>query len=77
MTAAMPIHAARTEWTAPEDVVELVAAIGDGLLDDLGGRYFRAGVDTAESLLGRQQAILDSNARVLRLAPIADDDPAV
>ncbi|HEX6329151.1 MAG TPA: SDR family oxidoreductase [Jiangellaceae bacterium] len=77
MTAAMPLHAARTDWTSPEDVVELVAAIGDGRLDDLGGRFFRAGVDTAESLLGQQNAILDSNARVLRLAPIAADDPAV
>lgn len=77
MTAAMPIHAARTEWTAPEEVLDLVAAIGDGRLDDLGGRYFRAGADTVESLLRQRQAILDSNARVLRLAPIAADDPAV
>jgi hypothetical protein len=58
-------------------MVELVAAIGDGRLDDLGGRYFRAGVDTVESLLRQRQAILDSNARVLRLAPIAAGDPAV
>ncbi|HEX6339139.1 MAG TPA: SDR family oxidoreductase [Jiangellaceae bacterium] len=77
MTAAMPMHAARTEWNAPEDVIELVAAVGDGRLDDLGGRYFRAGTDTAESLLRQQEAILDSNARVLRLAPITADDPAV
>ena len=65
---------ARARW---RDVVELVAAIGDGRLDDLGGRYFRAGADTAESLLRQQKAILDSNARVLRLAPMAADDPAV
>src|SRR5919106_6489352 len=50
MTAAMPVHAGRTEWTPPEKVVELVAAIGDGRLDDLGGRFFRAGADTVESL---------------------------
>ncbi|HEU4543667.1 MAG TPA: SDR family oxidoreductase [Jiangellaceae bacterium] len=77
MTASMPMHTGRTEWTAPEDVVELVAAIGNGRLDDLGGRYVRAGVDTIESLLMQTAAILDSNARVLRLAPIGADDPAV
>ena len=77
MTAAMPMHAARTEWTMPEEVIELVAAIGDGRLDDLGGRYFRAGADTVESLLSQKQAILDSNARVLRLATITAEDPAV
>jgi NAD(P)-dependent dehydrogenase (short-subunit alcohol dehydrogenase family) len=77
MTAAMSMHTGRTEWTPPEAVVELVAAIGEGRLDSLGGRFFRAGADTAESLLSQQSAILDSNARVLRLAPIAADDPAV
>ena len=66
MTAAMPMHNGRTEWTPPAKVVELVAAIGEGLLDELGGRFFRAGVDTVASLLDNRTAILDANARVLR-----------
>jgi short-subunit dehydrogenase len=75
MTASMPMHAGRTEWTQPETVVELVAALGDGVLDELGGRFFRAGVDTVESLLSQQAAILEADARILRLAPIGADDP--
>ncbi len=75
MTAGMPMHTGRTEWTPPEKVVELVAAIGDGRLDDLGGRFFRAGVDTVESLLDNRAAIIDADARVLRLAPVGADDP--
>ncbi|PZF82226.1 SDR family NAD(P)-dependent oxidoreductase [Jiangella anatolica] len=75
MTTAMPMHAGRTEWTAPEDVVDLVAAIAEGRLDDLGGRFFRAGTDTPESLLALRDDILAHDARTLRLPTAGPDDP--
>ncbi|NEE01855.1 SDR family NAD(P)-dependent oxidoreductase [Phytoactinopolyspora halotolerans] len=75
MTTPMPMHAGRTDWTDPEEVAAMVTAIGDGRLDELAGRYFRAGTDTVESLLEQKAAILDANARVLTLAPIDADDP--
>ncbi|NED98482.1 SDR family oxidoreductase [Phytoactinopolyspora alkaliphila] len=75
MTTPMPMHAGRTDWTAPQDVVDLIVAIGEGRLDELAGRFFRAGTDTAESLLSRERQIIDANARVLRLAPVDADDP--
>ncbi|WP_129669110.1 SDR family NAD(P)-dependent oxidoreductase [Phytoactinopolyspora endophytica] len=75
MTTPMPMHAGRTAWTPPEAVVELVAAIGEGRLDELAGRYFRAGTDTVDSLLAQRETILAANARVLSLAPIDSDDP--
>lgn len=75
MTTAMPMHAGRTSWTAPEDVVDLVAAIGDGVLDELGGRFFRAGTDTPESLLALRDDILAHDARALRLPTAGPADP--
>ncbi|RIQ12948.1 SDR family NAD(P)-dependent oxidoreductase, partial [Jiangella rhizosphaerae] len=75
MTTAMPMHAARTEWTPPDQVVELVAAIGDGRLDELGGRFFRAGTDTVESLLALRDDILAHDARTLRLPTAGPGDP--
>lgn len=75
MTLSMPTHGGRTEWTPPSAVVELVAAIADGRLDELAGRHVRAGTDTVESLLARTPEILERDARVLRLAPIDPDDP--
>lgn len=75
MTTAMPMHAGRTSWTAPEDVVDLVAAIGDGVLDELGGRFFRAGTDTPDSLLALRDDIVAHDARVLRLPTAGPDDP--
>ncbi|SDT27831.1 SDR family oxidoreductase [Jiangella sp. DSM 45060] len=75
MTTAMPMHAGRTSWTAPSDVVDLVAAIGDGVLDDLGGRFFRAGTDTPESLLALRDEILAHDARALRLPTAGPNDP--
>ncbi|MFH5822626.1 SDR family NAD(P)-dependent oxidoreductase [Georgenia sp. AZ-5] len=50
MTRSMRAHSARTEWTDVADVVELVVVIARGGLDDLSGRYLRAGTDTAASL---------------------------
>jgi 3-oxoacyl-[acyl-carrier protein] reductase len=50
MTAAMPLHRQRTEWTAPEAVAELMVAVGRGELDAWSGCFLRAGLDTPESL---------------------------
>lgn len=75
MTGSMPIHNQRTEWTAPSAVVDLVAEIADGRLDELSGRFFRAGADTVDGLLARSDAIRERDARVLRLLPVDDDDP--
>lgn len=75
MTTAMPMHAGRSEWTPPEALVDLVAAIGEGRLDALAGRYFRAGTDTVDSLTAQAQTIVAADARVLRLSPIDASDP--
>ncbi len=75
MTQAMPMHAGRTDWTSPDTVVDLIAAIASGRLDALSGRFFRAGADTAESLLARKDTILERDARTLRLVSHGDDDP--
>lgn len=75
MSTSMPVHAGYTGWTPPERAVELVAAIGAGTLDDLTGRFFRAGTDTPESLLALRDQILAHDARVLRLPVAGPDDP--
>jgi NAD(P)-dependent dehydrogenase (short-subunit alcohol dehydrogenase family) len=72
MTRAMPMHAGRTEWSRPSDVVDLVVAIAAGELDAWSGRFVRAGVDTPESLRATTPA---GDARKLRLVPYGDGDP--
>jgi 3-oxoacyl-[acyl-carrier protein] reductase len=75
MTRGMPMHDGRTQWTPPAALVELVLGIAAGRLDSLAGRFFRAGADTVDSLLLSADEIVARDARVLRLAPISDDDP--
>lgn len=75
MTASMPVHDERTEWTPAAAMVDLVVAVGTGRLDELSGRFFRAGADTVESLLHRRDEIVQRDARVLRLALIDPADP--
>lgn len=75
MTGAMPVHVGRTDWTDPADVAALALAFARGELDDLSGRFVRAGVDTVESLRAATPAILDADARTLRLATWGPDDP--
>jgi 3-oxoacyl-[acyl-carrier protein] reductase len=50
MTASMPMHRQRTQWTPPEALVDLVSAVARGELDPWSGCFLRAGVDTPESL---------------------------
>ncbi|MGY1668860.1 SDR family NAD(P)-dependent oxidoreductase [Geodermatophilus sp. SYSU D00696] len=72
MTRAMPMHAGRTDWTRPEDVVDLVVAIAAGELDHWSGRFFRAGVDALDTLRATTPA---GDARRLRLVPYGEGDP--
>ena len=72
MTRAMPMHAGRTEWTRPEDVVDLVVAIATGELDGWSGRFLRAGADVLDALRTRTP---EGDARRLRLRPYGEGDP--
>ncbi len=74
MTRAMPRHRDRTEWTEPEQVVDLFLAIADGQLDAWSGRMVRAGADTVESLLAAQEH-LDAGSRTVGLIPYGPHDP--
>lgn len=75
MTAGMPLHEGRTEWTPVEQVAELVVAFGEGGLDALSGRFVRAGADTPASLRDLADRIVAADARVLRLVPYGPEDP--
>ncbi len=72
MTRSMPMHAGRTEWTPPEDVVDLVVAIAAGELDTWSGRFVRAGADSLHALRATTPS---GDARRLRLVPYGDGDP--
>jgi 3-oxoacyl-[acyl-carrier protein] reductase len=75
MTAAMPVHGDRTQWTDVSDVVAMLLAFAEGRLDALSGRFVRAGADTVESLLAEADRIVASDARALRLVPYGPGDP--
>jgi NAD(P)-dependent dehydrogenase (short-subunit alcohol dehydrogenase family) len=72
MTGSMPMWRGFTDWTPPERVVELVAAIAAGELDQWSGRFLRAGQDDLDTL---RRITPDGVARQLRLRPYGDDDP--
>jgi NAD(P)-dependent dehydrogenase (short-subunit alcohol dehydrogenase family) len=72
MTRAMEIWRGFTDWTPPERVVELVAAIAAGELDAWSGRFVRVGTDAVETL---RTLIPEDAARQLRLRPYGDGDP--
>lgn len=75
MTAGMPTHTGRTEWTPVEKSVELLLAVGDGRLDALAGRFLRAGDDTVAELQARAYDIVVHDARTLRLVRYGATDP--
>lgn len=66
MTATMPMHAGRTEWTTPEQLSDMIIAIAAGELDGFAGRLIRAGADDPESLQAEAAAGLSTDARRLR-----------
>lgn len=74
MTASMPRHDDRTDWTDPADVVELFMALADGRLDAWSGRMVRAGADTVEALQ-RIAPTLRDDARTVALLPYGPEDP--
>jgi NAD(P)-dependent dehydrogenase (short-subunit alcohol dehydrogenase family) len=72
MTRSMPMWKGYTDWTPPEKVVEFVAAIAAGELDQWTGRFLRAGKDDVAAL----RAVTPTDtARQLRLGPYGNDDP--
>jgi NAD(P)-dependent dehydrogenase (short-subunit alcohol dehydrogenase family) len=75
MTEAMPLHEDRQEWTPVEASVELLVAIGDGDLDPLSGRFFRAGSDTPHGLEAHAYDVLVTDARRLTVTPYGPADP--
>lgn len=75
MTTGMAMHDGRTAWTDVEVVGELVRAFGDGELDELSGRFVRAGVDTVASLRAAAGRIVAGDARTLRVPGYGADDP--
>ncbi|HST83557.1 MAG TPA: SDR family oxidoreductase [Kineosporiaceae bacterium] len=81
MTAAMPVHAGRTDWTAPERVLDLVLAVAHGELDPWSGCFLRAGVDTVDSLRKAAQELADGSGAVpaptrrLAVTPWSPTDP--
>ena len=72
MTRGMSMWNGFTDWTPPEHVVEFVAAIAAGELDQWSGRFLRVGADDPAALVGRTP---EGDARRLRLRPYGDDDP--
>ncbi len=77
MTAAMAIHASRTEWTPPAALVDLLVAVAAGDLDAWSGRFLRAGADTVTTLRARAADGQLGDARLLRVLPYGPHDPAV
>jgi len=75
MTQAMAMHDDRTDWTDPQDVVDLVVAIARGELDAWSGKFLRAGTDALALLREVGERGLSSAARTLRVRPWGDDDP--
>jgi NAD(P)-dependent dehydrogenase (short-subunit alcohol dehydrogenase family) len=72
MTRSMEMWRGFTDWTPPERVVELIAAIAAGKLDAWSGRFMRAGKDDVAVVRGITPT---DAARQLRLQPYGDDDP--
>jgi NAD(P)-dependent dehydrogenase (short-subunit alcohol dehydrogenase family) len=72
MSTSMSMHDGREDWTEPETVVDLVAAIAAGELDQWSGRFVRADVDDLDTLRGTTPP---EPGRKLRLWPYGDGDP--
>jgi len=75
MTASMPMHQGRTDWTPVERTVEMVVAIARGELDACSGWYLRVTHDSPASLRALAAHPSAPAARRLRVQPAAGDDP--
>jgi NAD(P)-dependent dehydrogenase (short-subunit alcohol dehydrogenase family) len=72
MTRSMTMWKGRTDWTPPQLVVEFVAAIAAGELDQWSGRFLRVGADDPVVVKGLTP---EGTARMLRLVPYGEADP--
>jgi NAD(P)-dependent dehydrogenase (short-subunit alcohol dehydrogenase family) len=72
MTRSMHMWEGFEDWTPPEKVVELIAAIAAGELDQWSGRFVRAGRDDLEVL---RTLTPDDADRQLRLHVYGASDP--
>ncbi|TFV65700.1 UNVERIFIED_ORG: SDR family oxidoreductase [Bacillus sp. AZ43] len=72
MTRSMAMWRGFEDWTPPEEVAELVAAIAAGELDQWSGRFLRAGADVLDTL---RSVTPEDAARQLRLQSYGDGDP--
>jgi NAD(P)-dependent dehydrogenase (short-subunit alcohol dehydrogenase family) len=72
MTRSMPVWEGKTDWTPPADVVEYVAAVAAGEVDQWSGRFLRVGVDDLDVV---RTMTPDDAARQLRLHSYGDADP--
>ena len=72
MSTGMSMHADRSDWTPPEQVVDVVAAVAAGELDHWSGRFLRVGGDDLDEL---RRVHPDGDARQLRLRPYGPGDP--
>jgi NAD(P)-dependent dehydrogenase (short-subunit alcohol dehydrogenase family) len=72
MTRSMSMWEGKTDWTPPESVVEFVAAIAAGELDQWSGRLLRVGADDLDVV---RRLHPEGDARRLRLRPYGDGDP--
>ena len=72
MTRSMSMGEGKTDWTPPEQVVEFVAAIAGGELDQWSGRLLRVGADDLDVV---RSMTPEHDARRLRLRPYGDADP--
>lgn len=72
MTRSMAMWRGYPDWTPPEQVVELIAAVAAGELDQWSGRFLRAGADDREVMAGLTP---EGTARMLRLVPYGNTDP--
>ena len=75
MTTGMAMHDDRTDWTSIAQVADLLLAFAAGDLDELSGRFVRAGADTPASLRAAAARITATDARRLRVPDYGPDDP--
>ena len=76
MTASMPMHDSRTEWTPVSRTVEMIVAIAGGELDVCSGWFIRVTDDDVAMLRALAASPgLAPTARKLRPLPAGDADP--
>ncbi|WP_407318150.1 SDR family NAD(P)-dependent oxidoreductase [Isoptericola halotolerans] len=75
MTAAMGVHADRTEWTPVERTVDVAVAFARGELDECSGWFVRVSDDTPASLRTLATEATAAAPRHLRVLPAGPSDP--